>query len=81
MTVNLITIRMRELKPCVNDPPGPPPPYSAHGGPPQGHRKGAGAKGGRYNNLEMRKVCSKQREHHARVLSKHCQFFTNHADL
>ncbi|XP_052693188.1 disintegrin and metalloproteinase domain-containing protein 10-like [Crassostrea angulata] len=42
--------------PLIVGPSGPPPPYSAHGGPPQGHRKGAGAKGGRYNNLEMRKV-------------------------
>uniref|UniRef100_A0A8W8NST7 ADAM10 cysteine-rich domain-containing protein n=1 Tax=Magallana gigas TaxID=29159 RepID=A0A8W8NST7_MAGGI len=54
------TLRRRRRQPeqqyRAQGPSGPPPPYSAHGGPPQGHRKGAGAKGGRYNNLEMRKV-------------------------
>lgn len=53
------TLRRRRRNPeqqyRAQGPSGPPPPYSAHGGPPQGHRKG-GAKGGRYNNLEMRKV-------------------------
>uniref|UniRef100_A0A8W8NU99 ADAM10 cysteine-rich domain-containing protein n=1 Tax=Magallana gigas TaxID=29159 RepID=A0A8W8NU99_MAGGI len=54
------TLRRRRRQPeqqyRAQGPSGPPPPYSAQGGQPQGHRKGAGAKGGRYNNLEMRKV-------------------------